>query len=175
MVGDGLVVIWVVDGGSGWAGGDFCWGLWVVGKGFKLGMWVVDGGFGVDLSEVGGVLEWVCVWLLFDIESIRRHLLGKTEVGSSGNDPIFDQSSSFRSLYPCLTENWGELPLKEEDSEDMVLYGVLHDAVNVGWVPFLSFAGFEISGFVFFMWILLFFWVYGFDLLEDSVEERDFE
>ena len=32
-----------------------------------------------------------------------------------------------------------------------------------------------ISGFVFFMWILLFFWVYGFDLLEDSVEERDFE
>ena len=27
----------------------------------------------------------------------------------------------------------------------------------------------------FFMWILLFFWVYGFDLLEDSVEERDFE
>ena len=27
----------------------------------------------------------------------------------------------------------------------------------------------------FFMWILLFFGVYGFDLLEDSVEERDFE
>ena len=30
-------------------------------------------------------------------------------------------------------------------------------------------------GFVFLMWILLFFWVYGFDLLEDSVEERDFD
>jgi EREBP-like factor len=27
------------------------------------------------------------------------------------------------------------LPLKENDSEDMVLYGVLRDAVNVGWVP----------------------------------------
>ena len=57
VVGDGLVVIWVVDGGFGWAGGDFCRGLWVVGRGFKLGMWVVDGGFGVDLSEVGGAFR----------------------------------------------------------------------------------------------------------------------
>ena len=30
-------------------------------------------------------------------------------------------------------------------------------------------------GLFFFMWILLFFWVCGFDLLEDSVEERDFD
>ena len=68
-----------------------------------------------------GLSEWVCVWLLSDIESIRQHLLGETEVGSSGNGPIFDRSSSFRSLYPCLTENWGELPLKEDDSEPMRL------------------------------------------------------
>lgn len=74
------------------------------------------------------------------LESIRRHLLGETEVGSTGNGPIFGRSSSFGSLYPCLTENWGELPLKEDDSEDMVLYGVLRDAVNVGWVPFPSLA-----------------------------------
>lgn len=74
------------------------------------------------------------------LESIRRHLLGETEVGSSGNGPIFGRSSSFGSLYPCLTENWGELPLKEDDSEDMVVYGVLRDAVNVGWVPFPSLA-----------------------------------
>ncbi|KAF3946064.1 hypothetical protein CMV_027629 [Castanea mollissima] len=47
------------------------------------------------------------------LELIRRHLLGETE---------------------------GELPLKEDDSEDMVLYGVLCDAVNVGWVPFPSLA-----------------------------------
>jgi EREBP-like factor len=37
-----------------------------------------------------------------------------------------------------LTENWGELPLKEDDSEDMMLYGVLRDAVSVGWVPSLG-------------------------------------
>ncbi|RVW72156.1 Ethylene-responsive transcription factor 2 [Vitis vinifera] len=37
---------------------------------------------------------------------------------------------------PFLTENWGDLPLKVDDSEDMVLYGVLRDAVSVGWTPF---------------------------------------
>ncbi|KAK9266342.1 hypothetical protein L1049_019309 [Liquidambar formosana] len=44
--------------------------------------------------------------------------------------------SSFNSLIPCLTENWGDLPLKVDDSEDMVIYGLLRDAVNVGWTPF---------------------------------------
>ena len=62
MDGDGLVVIWVVDGGSGWAGGDFCQGLWVVGGGFGLGLWVVDGCFGADLSGVGGGFR-VGLWL----------------------------------------------------------------------------------------------------------------
>jgi len=37
-----------------------------------------------------------------------------------------------------LSDNWGELPFKEDDTEDMVLYGVLRDAVNVGWVPSLD-------------------------------------
>ena len=87
-----------------------------------------------------GVSEWVCVWLLSDIESIRRHLLGETEVGSSENGSIFDWSSSFSNLYPYLIENWDKLPLKEDDSEDMVLYCVLRDAVNLGWVPFPSFS-----------------------------------
>ncbi|CAI0413003.1 unnamed protein product [Linum tenue] len=36
-------------------------------------------------------------------------------------------------MYPCLTENWGELPLKMDDSEDMLLYGVLRDAFHDGW------------------------------------------
>lgn len=49
--------------------------------------------------------------------------------------PVFCRSSSF-SLFPCLTETWGDLPLKVDDSEDMVIYGLLHDAVNVGWTPF---------------------------------------
>ncbi|KAM1127700.1 hypothetical protein ACFX2I_037629 [Malus domestica] len=75
------------------------------------------------------------------LDSIRRHFLGETDLlignpmSNSGSGPIFSRSSSFSSLYPCLTENWGDLPLKEDDSEDMVLYGVLRDAVSVGWVP----------------------------------------
>ncbi|KAL6175864.1 hypothetical protein ACLB2K_052502 [Fragaria x ananassa] len=80
------------------------------------------------------------------LDSIRRHLLGESfnynyncnPLTNSGAGPIFSRSSSFSSLYPCLTENWGELPFKEDDSEDMVLYGVLRDAVSVGWVPSLG-------------------------------------
>ncbi|XP_027361747.1 ethylene-responsive transcription factor 2-like [Abrus precatorius] len=79
------------------------------------------------------------------LDSIRRHLLGDSDVCrfgapsvNSGNTPIYCRSSSFSNLYPCLSENWGELPLKEDDSEDMLLYGVLRDAVNVGWVPSLD-------------------------------------
>lgn len=72
------------------------------------------------------------------LDSITRHLLGETETLFSGNTPMFCRSSSFGSLYPCLSDNWGDLPFKENDSEDMVLYGVLHDAMNVGWVPSLA-------------------------------------
>lgn len=50
--------------------------------------------------------------------------------------PVFFRSSSFSSLVPCLTETWGDLPLKVDDSEDMVIYGLLRDAVNDGWTPF---------------------------------------
>lgn len=80
-------------------------------------------------------------WALVD--SLRRHFLGESEqrfgapTSVPGNARVYSRSSSFSSLYPCLSEDWGELPLKEDDSEDMVLYGVLRDAVNVGWVPSL--------------------------------------
>ncbi|KAI3870861.1 hypothetical protein MKW92_004385 [Papaver armeniacum] len=53
----------------------------------------------------------------------------------SGDFPIYCRSTSFSSLFPCLSENWGDLPLKVDDSEDMVLFGVLRDAVNLGWIP----------------------------------------
>ncbi|GAB4858083.1 Ethylene-responsive transcription factor 1A [Ancistrocladus abbreviatus] len=77
------------------------------------------------------------------LESIKRYLLDDSgtpfelPVSSSGHapTPVYSRRSSFSSLYPCLTENWGELPLKEDDSEDMVLFGVLRDAFNVGWSP----------------------------------------
>ncbi|KAM6588361.1 hypothetical protein CsatA_010966 [Cannabis sativa] len=91
------------------------------------------------------------------LDSIRRHLLGESDlrfgapimnnsINSGISGPGFCRSTSFSSLYPCLTENWGELPLKEDDSEDMVLYGVLRDAVSVGWVPSLGSDSSEVSG-----------------------------
>ncbi|KAG5070094.1 hypothetical protein AAZX31_01G192900 [Glycine max] len=79
------------------------------------------------------------------LDSIRRHLLGDSEEHkfgapnvSSGNTPAYSRSSCFSRLYPCLSNDWGELPLKEDDSEDMLLYGVLRDAINAGWVPSLD-------------------------------------
>lgn len=57
-------------------------------------------------------------------------------ITNSAEVPAFCRSTSFSSLIPCLTENWGDLPLKVDDSEDMVIYGFLRDAVSVGWTPF---------------------------------------
>ncbi|XP_078445702.1 ethylene-responsive transcription factor 2-like [Wolffia australiana] len=39
------------------------------------------------------------------------------------------------TAMPFLGENWGPLPLKEDDAEDMVLCKILSDAVRAGWVP----------------------------------------
>lgn len=85
------------------------------------------------------------------LESVRRYLLGETEnlldfsnsssvntattAAAAATAPVYRRSSSFTRLYPCLTENWGELPLKENDSEDMVVFDFLRDALTVGWVP----------------------------------------
>ncbi|KAH7557334.1 hypothetical protein JRO89_XS11G0122500 [Xanthoceras sorbifolium] len=44
------------------------------------------------------------------------------------------RSSSYSSLSSCLTEHWGDLPLKVDDSEDMIIYNSLRDAVNSGWI-----------------------------------------
>ncbi|ESQ39872.1 hypothetical protein EUTSA_v10001003mg [Eutrema salsugineum] len=54
------------------------------------------------------------------LESIRRHLLG--------GENEFRLSESIPSS--CFTESWGDLPLKENDSEDMLVYGVLKDAFD---------------------------------------------
>ena len=34
-----------------------------------------------------------------------------------------------------LDDNWGQLPLKQNDSEDMIVYGLLTEAVEIGWLP----------------------------------------
>lgn len=81
------------------------------------------------------------------LESIRRHLLGESEswlsestassVVQSGTTakPVYGRNPSFSKLYPCFTESWGDLPLKENDSEDMLVYGILNDAFHGGWEP----------------------------------------
>lgn len=39
------------------------------------------------------------------------------------------------SIRRCLSGEWGKLPLDENDSEDMFLYGVLKEATQKGWTP----------------------------------------
>ncbi|XP_022958315.1 ethylene-responsive transcription factor 1A-like [Cucurbita moschata] len=72
---------------------------------------------------------------------IRRHLLGESDAAG----PVFNQTGSFSSLIPCLGDNWGDLPLKVDDSEDMLLAAVLGDAVGAGWVPSLGSCDFGFS------------------------------
>ncbi|XP_050203570.1 ethylene-responsive transcription factor 13-like [Mercurialis annua] len=36
---------------------------------------------------------------------------------------------------PLWTDNWGDLPLNLDDSDDMVVYSALQDALDIGWVP----------------------------------------
>ncbi|GMI75811.1 hypothetical protein HRI_001250400 [Hibiscus trionum] len=47
--------------------------------------------------------------------------------------PSYDRSSSFSGIF--LNESWGDLPLKIDDSEDMLVYTTLRDAANSGWSP----------------------------------------
>lgn len=45
------------------------------------------------------------------------------------------RSSASGGLSPYLTEQWGDLPFKVDDSEDMIVYNYLRDAVSFGWSP----------------------------------------
>jgi EREBP-like factor len=45
------------------------------------------------------------------------------------------RSSGLGGLFPCLTEQWGDLPFQVNDSEDMIVYNYLRDAVSFGWSP----------------------------------------
>ncbi|OWM84886.1 hypothetical protein CDL15_Pgr027673 [Punica granatum] len=64
------------------------------------------------------------------VESIRQHLQEDNVGNGSG---FFRRSPSFSSIL--LAESWSELPLKVDDSEDMVVYGALCDALSSGWDP----------------------------------------
>ncbi|XP_010494952.1 PREDICTED: ethylene-responsive transcription factor 2-like [Camelina sativa] len=54
------------------------------------------------------------------LEMVRCHLLG-------GENELRLNESIPSS---CLSESWGDLPLKENDSEDMLVYGLLKDAFH---------------------------------------------
>lgn len=71
------------------------------------------------------------------IDFIRRHLLEESDSSAMSSSSFYCRSSSFSRLF--LTDNWGDLPLKVDDSEDMLVYGALREAVNVGWSPTLDF------------------------------------
>ncbi|KAK8587523.1 hypothetical protein V6N13_086506 [Hibiscus sabdariffa] len=49
----------------------------------------------------------------------------------------YPRASSFTCLNSCLTEHWGDLPLKVDDSEDMLIYNSLHEALSFGWSPLI--------------------------------------
>ena len=68
------------------------------------------------------------------LESVRRHLLDDSDSRRFDAPPVYCRSNSFNSLL----ENWGGLPLKEDDSDDMVIYGFLRDAASGGWTPTLA-------------------------------------
>lgn len=76
------------------------------------------------------------------LESVHRHLIGESgpeltvsTATCTSTATSYRRSSSFGRLYPCLTDTWGDLPLKENDSEDMLVYNYLRDALTEGWLP----------------------------------------
>ncbi|KAI3412591.1 AP2/ERF domain-containing protein [Psidium guajava] len=68
----------------------------------------------------------------FDVlKSIYDHLLQDDDV--VGNGTVFARRSS-SSDDLLLAESWSELPLKVDDSEDMLVYSALCDALSSGWM-----------------------------------------
>ncbi|KAF8023974.1 hypothetical protein BT93_F1236 [Corymbia citriodora subsp. variegata] len=72
------------------------------------------------------------------LKSICQHLLevaddGGVNAAFCAQTPanMHTRSSSFSNLL--LTKSWSELPLKVNDSEDMVVNGALRDVLNSGW------------------------------------------
>ncbi|KAJ3680575.1 hypothetical protein LUZ60_016853 [Juncus effusus] len=46
--------------------------------------------------------------------------------------PVYTRSTSFNTI---IANQWSELPFRLDDSDDMVIYGVLRDAFSDGWSP----------------------------------------
>ncbi|WZZ48536.1 hypothetical protein YC2023_048643 [Brassica napus] len=54
-------------------------------------------------------------------------------VNNGVNTPVFYRNPSFSNVI--LNDNWSDLPLSVDDSQDMAIYNTLRDAVSSGWTP----------------------------------------
>ncbi|KAI3756563.1 hypothetical protein L1987_56384 [Smallanthus sonchifolius] len=62
------------------------------------------------------------------LESIRRHLLDDSTINSGESfPPTYCRSNN---LFPCFSDTWGELPFKQNDSDDMLIARFLHEALD---------------------------------------------
>ncbi|KAG6698909.1 hypothetical protein I3843_08G042800 [Carya illinoinensis] len=61
--------------------------------------------------------------------------MNEATLGDFGFPHLCHRSSGFSGLFPFLTEQWGDLPFHVNDSEDMIVYNSLRDAVSFGWSP----------------------------------------
>lgn len=73
------------------------------------------------------------------LDSIRQHLLEDPTGGDVKPCAVslphrsYCRTASFGSI---VADHWGELPFRADDSDDMVVFGVLRDAYSHGWLPF---------------------------------------
>ncbi|KAM0007507.1 putative transcription factor AP2-EREBP family [Helianthus debilis subsp. tardiflorus] len=63
------------------------------------------------------------------LESIRRHLLDDSSAINSG-DSFPPMSCQSNVLFPCFSDTWGVLPLKQDDSDDMLIAQFLHETLD---------------------------------------------
>lgn len=62
--------------------------------------------------------------------SLQSLMSGGFSVGSTGLG-----FCDANLLFPCFSDSWGDLPLEVNDSDDMLIYSSLHDAIKTGWSP----------------------------------------
>uniref|UniRef100_J3M041 AP2/ERF domain-containing protein n=1 Tax=Oryza brachyantha TaxID=4533 RepID=J3M041_ORYBR len=69
------------------------------------------------------------------LDTIRQHLLEEPAEGRSngGAGPVHARSASFGSL---VADMWSDsLPFRDDDADDMVVFGAMRDAFSCGWLP----------------------------------------
>ncbi|GLJ42619.1 hypothetical protein SUGI_0883260 [Cryptomeria japonica] len=73
------------------------------------------------------------IWEFDHSNKVVPRNLGDLESSESFENKFSELSSS--ALDGCLCQELNTLPLDENDSEDMVLYGLLKEALSQGWEP----------------------------------------